>query len=35
VVVTDPREALDINEPLDFLIAEAVLAERHLEEQHG
>ena len=28
-------EALDINEPLDFLIAEAVLAERHLEEQHG
>lgn len=35
VVVADSREALDINEPLDFLIAEAVLAQRRLEEQHG
>ena len=35
VVVADSREALDINEPLDFLIAEAVLTQRRLEEQHG
>lgn len=35
VVVKDPREAIDINEPLDFIVAEAVLAQRLLEEQHG
>jgi len=35
VVVDDPREAIDINEPLDFIVAEAVLAQRLMEEQHG
>ncbi len=35
VVVEDPREAIDINEPLDFIVAEAVLAQRLTEEQHG
>jgi len=35
VVVADSCEALDINEPLDFLIAEAVLTQRRVEEQHG
>lgn len=35
LVVDDPREAIDINEPLDFIVAEAVLAQRLLEEQHG
>jgi hypothetical protein len=25
VVVNDPREAIDINEPLDFMLAEAAL----------
>ncbi|MFZ1557768.1 MAG: acylneuraminate cytidylyltransferase family protein, partial [Nitrospira sp.] len=35
VVVEDPREAIDINEPLDFIVAEAVLAQRLVEEQHG
>jgi len=35
LIVEDPREALDINEPLDFIVAEAILAQRHVEEQHG
>jgi len=35
VIVDDPREAIDINEPLDFLVAEAVLAQRRLEEHHA
>jgi CMP-N,N'-diacetyllegionaminic acid synthase len=35
LIVDDPREALDINEPLDFMVAEAILAQRHVEEQHG
>lgn len=35
LIVEDPREALDINEPLDFIVAEAVLAQRLVEEQHG
>jgi CMP-N,N'-diacetyllegionaminic acid synthase len=35
LVVEDPREAIDINEPLDFIVAEAVLAQRLVEEQHG
>ncbi len=34
VIVDDPREAIDINEPLDFLVAEAVLVQRRLEEHH-
>ena len=32
VVVEDPREAIDINEPLDFLIAEAALAQHSQKE---
>jgi N-acylneuraminate cytidylyltransferase len=35
IVVDDPREAIDINEPLDFILAEAVLAKRRLEERDG
>jgi N-acylneuraminate cytidylyltransferase len=35
VVVDDPREAIDINEPLDFILAEAVLAQRREEKRHG
>jgi N-acylneuraminate cytidylyltransferase len=35
MIVEDPCEALDINEPLDFIVAEAVLAQRLVEEQHG
>ncbi|MCC2643384.1 MAG: neuA [Nitrospira sp.] len=35
LVVEDAREAVDINEPLDFIVAEAVLAQRLVEEQHG
>ncbi|MGC3976528.1 MAG: acylneuraminate cytidylyltransferase family protein [Nitrospira sp.] len=35
VIVDDPREAIDINEPLDFIVAEAVLRQRLTEEQHG
>jgi CMP-N,N'-diacetyllegionaminic acid synthase len=35
VVVEDPRETIDINEPLDFMVAEAVFAQRRVEEQHG
>lgn len=35
VVVEDLREAIDINEPLDFIVAEAVLKQRLTEEQHG
>lgn len=35
LVVEDLREAMDINEPLDFTLAEAVLAQRLVEEQHG
>ncbi len=35
LVVEDPREAVDINEPLDFIVAEAVLAQRLAEDHHG
>ena len=35
VVVEDPREAIDINEPVDFLIAEAALAQVAVEDHHG
>ncbi|WP_447602352.1 acylneuraminate cytidylyltransferase family protein [Nitrospira sp. Nam80] len=35
VVVDDPREAIDINEPLDFILAEAALAQNTLGDSHG
>jgi CMP-N-acetylneuraminic acid synthetase len=35
MVVKNPREAIDINEPLDFLIAEAALAQDGVEDHHG
>jgi CMP-N,N'-diacetyllegionaminic acid synthase len=35
VVVQNSREAIDINEPMDLLIAEAVLAQDTQEERHG
>lgn len=35
VVVENRREAIDINEPMDLLIAEAVLAQGTQEERHG
>lgn len=35
VIVDDTREAMDINEPLDFLVAEAILEQRRLEANHG
>lgn len=34
IIVDDPREALDINEPLDFVVAEAALAYDPSEERH-
>lgn len=35
LIVEDPREAIDINEPLDFLIAEAALAQQSQQVNHG
>ncbi|MEX5216601.1 MAG: acylneuraminate cytidylyltransferase family protein [Nitrospira sp.] len=34
VVVDDPREAIDINEPLDFILAEAALSRGGLGDNH-
>jgi CMP-N,N'-diacetyllegionaminic acid synthase len=35
VVVDDPREAIDINEQFDFMLAEAALAQGGLGDNHG
>jgi CMP-N,N'-diacetyllegionaminic acid synthase len=35
VVVDDPREAIDINEPLDLMLAEAALAQNSLRDNHA
>jgi N-acylneuraminate cytidylyltransferase len=35
VVVDDPREAIDINDPLDFILAEAALARRGPGDSYG
>lgn len=34
IIIDDPREALDINEPFDFLVAEAALAYMPSEDCH-
>jgi CMP-N,N'-diacetyllegionaminic acid synthase len=35
VIVENRREAIDINEPMDFLIAEAALASDDAEDDHA